>query len=216
MQGRIALAASKDEVTQDVAYLQHRAKIESAKKATDTGPITRADEDVGDPPLVRPGGLVPAVCLRLGGQGLAVQPGAAELAADGPLGDLDPVPVVQDRGDLRGGPAGQLQAQRGGLGEQLRVRADRPGVGPRRGPQRLQAPISMPGSTGRSCPASSGAVTVGVLVIPRGDLPRQRASAPRSAAVSRAPAASAITAQQCKAISSCPLPSMPSSAFLPG
>jgi hypothetical protein len=74
-----------------------------------------ADEDVGDPPLVRPGGLVPAERLRLGGQGLAVQPGAAEPGAaepgaDGPLGDLDPVPVVEDRGDLRGGAARQLQA----------------------------------------------------------------------------------------------------------
>jgi hypothetical protein len=36
------------------------------------------------------------------------------------------VPVIKDRGDLRGGPAGQLQPQRGGLAEQLRVRADHP------------------------------------------------------------------------------------------
>ena len=62
----------------------------------------RADQHVGDPPLVRPGSFVAPVGLRLGGQGLAVQPGAAQLAADGPLGDRDPVPVVQDRGDLRG------------------------------------------------------------------------------------------------------------------
>ena len=101
-----------------------------------------ADQHVGDPPLVRPGGLIPAVGLRLGGQRLAVQPGPAQLAADGPLGDRDPVPVIQDRGDLRGRPAGQLQPQRGGLGEQLRVRADHAGVGPGRGLQRVQAALA--------------------------------------------------------------------------
>ena len=89
------------------------------------------DEHVGDPPLVRPAGLIAAVCLRPGGQGGPVQPGAAQLRADGPLRDSHAVPVEQDRGDLGGGAAGQLQPQRGGLGEQLRVGADRPGVGPR-------------------------------------------------------------------------------------
>jgi hypothetical protein len=77
----------------------------------------RADQNVGDPPLVRPGRLVPAIGLRLGGQRLAVQPGPAQLAAHRPLGDGHPVPVIQDRGDLRGRPAGQLQPQRRGLGE---------------------------------------------------------------------------------------------------
>ena len=62
----------------------------------------RADQHVGDPPLVRPGSFIAPVGLRLGGQRLAVQPGPAQLAADGPLGDGDPVPVIQDRGDLRG------------------------------------------------------------------------------------------------------------------
>ena len=102
----------------------------------------RADQHVGDPPLVRPGSLIPAVGLGLGGQRLAVQPGPAQLAADGPLRDRDPVPVIQDRGDLRGRAAGQLQPQRGGLGEQLRVGADHPGVGPRRGLQRLQPALA--------------------------------------------------------------------------
>ena len=90
----------------------------------------RADQHVGDPPLVRAGGLVPAVGLRLSGQRLAVQPGPAQLAAHRPLRDGHPVPVVQDRGDLRGGAAGQLQPQRGGLGEQLRVGAHHAGVRP--------------------------------------------------------------------------------------
>ena len=62
----------------------------------------RADQHVGDPPLVRPGSLIAPICLGLGGQRLAVQPGPAQLAADGPLRDRDPVPVIQDRGDLRG------------------------------------------------------------------------------------------------------------------
>jgi hypothetical protein len=61
-----------------------------------------------------------------------VQPGAAQLAADRPLGHRDAVPVEQDRGDLRCGAAGQLQPQRRGLGKQVRVRAHRAGVGPRR------------------------------------------------------------------------------------
>jgi len=73
-----------------------------------------------------------------------VQAGAAELGADGPLGDPDPVPVIQDRGDLRGRAAGQLQPQRGGLGEQLRMRPDRPGIRAFRGPQGLQ-PTGAPG-----------------------------------------------------------------------
>ena len=90
----------------------------------------RADQYVGDPPLVRPRSFVAPVCLGLGGQRLAVQPGAAQLAAHRPLGDGHPVPVVQDRGDLRGGAAGQLQPQRGGLGEQLRVGAHHAGVRP--------------------------------------------------------------------------------------
>ena len=116
-----------------------------AHRALPAGPgHPRPDQHVGDPPLVRVRCLVPAVGLRLGGQRLAVQPGAAQLAADGPLGDGDPVPAEQDRGDLRGGAAGQLQPQRGGLTEQLRVGAHRPGVGPRRGLEGLQ-PALAPG-----------------------------------------------------------------------
>jgi hypothetical protein len=86
----------------------------------------RADEHVADPPFVRRAGFVPSVCLRLCRQRLAAQPGPAQLAAHGPFGHRDAVPVIQDRGDLGGGPAGQLQPQRGGLGEQLRVGANRP------------------------------------------------------------------------------------------
>ena len=104
----------------------------------------RADQHVGDPPLVRPRSFVAPVRLGLGGQRLAVQPGPAQLAAHRPLGDRDPVPVIQDRGDLRGRPAGQLQPQRRGLGEQPRVGAHRAGVGPLRGLERLQ-PAPMPG-----------------------------------------------------------------------
>ncbi len=37
----------------------------------------RPDEHIGDPPLVRPAGLITAVGFRLGGELLAVQPGAA-------------------------------------------------------------------------------------------------------------------------------------------
>jgi hypothetical protein len=44
----------------------------------------------------------------------------------------DPVPVIQDRGDLRGRPARQYRPQRGRLGEQLRMGADHAGVGPGR------------------------------------------------------------------------------------
>jgi hypothetical protein len=104
----------------------------------------RPDQHIADPPLVRPGRLIPSIGLRLGGQRLAVQPGAAQLAADGPLMHPDPVPVIQDRGDLGGRPARQLQPQRGGLGEQLRVGADRAGISPRRGLERLQ-PARAPG-----------------------------------------------------------------------
>ena len=170
----------------------------------------RADQHVGDPPLVRPGGLVPAVGLRLGGQRLAVQPGAAQLAADRPLRDGHPVPVVQDRGDLRGRAAGQLQPQRGGLGEQLRVGAHRAGVGPRRGPERLQpalAPRPQPAVDRAPRVAAGRPVRVGVGAARRSGGPARRA--PR--AVSRSLAASAITAQRCSAISSCPLWSMLSS-----
>ena len=102
------------------------------------------DQHVGNPPLVRPRGLIPAVGLRLGGQRLTVQPGAAQLAADGPLMHPYPVPVEQDRGDLRGRPARQLQPQRGSLGEQLWVGAHRAGIGPRRGLERRQ-PAGPPG-----------------------------------------------------------------------
>ena len=132
-------------------------------------------EHVADPPLVRPGRLIPAVGLRLGGQGLPVQPGAAQLRADGPLGDPHAVPVIQDRGDLRGRAARQLQPQRGGLGGQLRMSAHRPGVGPRRGLQRIQPP----GSPRPQPPVDrpSGILprrAVGMGMSARGDLPDQR------------------------------------------
>ena len=135
----------------------------------------RAGQHVGDPPLVRPGRLIPTAGLRLGGQRLAVQPGPAQLAADGPLRDGDPVPVVQDRGDLRGGAAGQLQPQRGGLGEQLRVRADHPGVGPRRRLQRVQpAGSPRPEPAVDRAPRVAAGRPVRVHVSARGDLADQR------------------------------------------
>ena len=136
----------------------------------------RANQHVADPPLVRPGCLIPAVCLRLGRQRVAVQPGAAQLAADGPLGHRYPVPVIQDRGDLRGRPAGQLEPQRRGLGEQLRVRADRPGVSPRRRLQRLQ-PAGPPGPQPPvdRPPGIPPWRAVGMGMSARGELPDQRA-----------------------------------------
>jgi hypothetical protein len=167
----------------------------------------RAHQDVGNPPLAGPGGLIPAVCLRLGGQRLAVQPGAAQLGADGALRHGDPMPVEQDRGDLRRGPARQLQPQRRGLGEQLRVGADRAGIGPGRGLERPQAALApRPQPAVDRPPRIPGGPTRPGWVWARAAI--WRASAPRSAAVSRSPAASAITAQRCSAISSCPLRSM--------
>jgi hypothetical protein len=89
-------------------------------------------------------GLVAAEHFRLRGQRLTVQPGAAQLGAHGALGDPDPVPVEQDRGDLRGGAGRQLQAQRGRLSEQLRVRPHRADIRARARPQPGQ-PLSAPG-----------------------------------------------------------------------
>ena len=136
----------------------------------------RADQHIGDPPLVRPLRLVAAVRFRGGFEGGPVQPGAAQLPADGPVRDPHAVPVIQDRGDLRCGPAGQFQPQRGGLGEQLRHRAYLPGVGPGRGAQRID-----PAGPPRPQPPVDGAARVPahrpvrVRVLARGDLPHDRA-----------------------------------------
>lgn len=46
LQGQIALAASKDVLEQEVRRLRARAQIEAAKKATDTGAITRKSSDL--------------------------------------------------------------------------------------------------------------------------------------------------------------------------
>jgi len=46
LQGQIALASSKDAITKEVERLQARARIEAAKKATDTGVITRKSSDL--------------------------------------------------------------------------------------------------------------------------------------------------------------------------
>src|SRR5271167_1360814 len=70
-----------------------------------------ADEHVGDPALVRAVGLVSAEHLRLGQERFAVKAPAAQLGADGPLGDFDPVAVKEDRGDLGGRAARDLEAQ---------------------------------------------------------------------------------------------------------
>jgi len=135
----------------------------------------RADEHVGDPPLVGAGGLIAAVCLRLGAQCRPVQPGAAQLRADGPLRYPHAVAVEQDRGDLRGGASRQLQPQRGGLGEQFRVRAHRPGVGARRGLKRLQpAGPPCPQPPVDRAPRVAAGRAVGMGVGARGYLPRQR------------------------------------------
>ena len=48
------------------------------------------DEDVGDPALVRSLGLITPEGTLLGGECLAVQPGAPQLLADRALGDADP------------------------------------------------------------------------------------------------------------------------------
>jgi hypothetical protein len=136
----------------------------------------RADQHIGDPPLVRPLRLVAAVGSRGGFQRGPVQPGAAQLPADGPLGDPDTVPVIQDRGDLRRGPAGQLQPQRGGLGEQFRHRPHLAGIRARRraqridpaGPPRPQPPVDRAARVPAHCP-------VRVRVLARGDRPHDRA-----------------------------------------
>ena len=136
----------------------------------------RADENIGDPALVRPFRLVAAVGLRGGFQRGPVQPGAAQLPADGPVGDLHAVPVLQDRGDLRRGPARHLQPQSGSLGEQLRHSPHRPGIGPLRGPQRVHSAFA-PGPQ----PAVDRAARVPacrpvrVRVLAGGDLPHHRA-----------------------------------------
>ena len=107
--------------------------------------------------------------------------------------------MIQDRGDLRRGPAGQLQPQRGGLGEQLRHRPHLAGIGAGRGPQPVH-PARPPGTQ----PPVDGAARVPphrpvrVRVLARGDRPHH---APRSPAASRGFAASAITAHRCSAIS---------------
>jgi len=68
-----------------------------------------ADEDVGDPPVIRRLSLVTAEHFRLGLQGLAVQPGASQLGPHRALGDSDAVTVPEDRGDLGGRSGRELQ-----------------------------------------------------------------------------------------------------------
>jgi hypothetical protein len=105
-----------------------------------------------------------------------VQPGAAQLPADGPLCDTDAMLVIQDRGDLRRGPAGQFQPQRGGFGEQLRHGPHLPGIRTGRraqridpaGPPRAQPPVDRAARV-----AAHRAVRVRVLA--RGDRPHHRA-----------------------------------------
>jgi len=136
----------------------------------------RPGQHVGDPPLVRPLSLVAAPGFRRGFQRGPVQPGAAQLPADGPLGDPDAVPMIQDRGDLRCGPARQFQPQRGGLAEQLRHRPHLAGIGPRRGPQ----PVHPAGPPGPQPPVDGAARVpphrpVRVRMLARGDRPHHRA-----------------------------------------
>ena len=64
---------------------------------------------------------------------------AAQLGADGPLGDFDAVAVIEDRGDLGGRAARDLEAKGSGLAEQLRVGAHRSGVGALCGLQGIEA-----------------------------------------------------------------------------
>jgi hypothetical protein len=114
---------------------------------------------------------------KRGGERSSVQPGAAQLPGHGPLGDPDPVPVVQDRGDLPRGPARQLQPQGSGLAEQLRHGPHLPGIGAGRGPQPVQ-----PAGAVRPQPPVDGAAripahrSVGVRVLARGYLPHRRAA----------------------------------------
>jgi len=46
LQGQIALGASKDTITREVRRLQNRSRIEAARKATETGAITRKSSDL--------------------------------------------------------------------------------------------------------------------------------------------------------------------------
>ena len=89
-----------------------------------------SDEHVCDPAFVRAVGLVATEHLWLGLECFAMKAPASQLGADGPLGDFDAVAVIEDRGDLGGRAARDLEAKGRGLTEQLRVGAHRPGVGP--------------------------------------------------------------------------------------
>src|SRR5260370_4262771 len=59
------------------------------------------DEDVGDPPLVRPGRLIPAVRLRLGRPGPPPPPPGAPPARLGPRCGNPPTPVGLHSRDIR-------------------------------------------------------------------------------------------------------------------
>ena len=164
----------------------------------------RADQHVGDPPLVRPGRLVPAVGLRLGGQRLAVQPGTAQLPADGPLGDRAP-----RAGDTRS----RRSARPTGRAAPAAARRPRRTAPGGRAPRRCRP-------AARACSASSPPLRHARShrsIVPREyvrDDPSgcawARAAICRTSAAALArgqpvPAASAITAQRCNAICSCPL-----------
>jgi hypothetical protein len=106
------------------------------------------DQHVGDPALVRAVRLVAAEDLRLCLEGLSVKATAAQLSTDRPLGDCYPVAVIQDRRDLGGRSARELEAQRCRFIEQLRVGPHRPGVGPLGGLEGVKA-------AGAPCPYPS-------------------------------------------------------------
>ena len=129
-----------------------------------------ADQHVGDPAVVRALGLVAAEGALLGGKGLSVQPSTAQLLADRPFGDGDPVTVIEDLGDLGCRAARQLEAERARLGEQLRMRAHRAGVGSRRRSERREPAASIGAHEAVNARAAVGAHrAVRVQVLALGD-----------------------------------------------
>jgi len=130
-----------------------------------------------------------------------VQPGAGAAGRGrSASATVIPCPVIQDRGDLRRGPAGQLQPQRGGLGEQLRVRADHAGIGPGRGLQRVPAPPVRQGPAAHRSIVPREYVRDDPVRVARASARRSAGPAlPAPAGVSCGPAAPAITAQRCNA-----------------
>ena len=158
-----------------------------------------ADQHIGDPPLVRPLRLVAAVRFRGGFERGPVQPGAAQLPADGPVRDPHAVPVIQDRGDLRRRAAGSssrsaaASANSSGIARTFPVSERAAGRSPSTPPAREARShrSTVPREYRRTVPSGCACWRAAIA----------RTTAPRSPPDSRGFAASAITAHRCSAIS---------------